>query len=147
MRRHILILSLLALPALACSPAAAQHSRTTKSKKTASKASVAAPVTVTVQAISEVPGGVFTLGEIAQIAGKDKALIKQLSAVEVGTSPLPGLSRDLTPGDITVKLRANHLESSRVTCLRATADAYQPRSQQSGGQRTGQGGAGRGERN
>ena len=115
MRNCILILSLIALSALALSPAAAQHSRTAKSKKTASKAPVTAPITVTVRAISEVPGSVFTLGEIAQISGKDKALMKQLSAVEVGTSPLPGLSRDLTPGDITVKLRANRLESRRVT--------------------------------
>jgi flagella basal body P-ring formation protein FlgA len=71
-------------------------------------------ITVTVRASAEVGGHAFTLGEIADITGSDKAMAAQLAAVEIGTSPLPGLSRLLYPGDITVHLRASHLESKRV---------------------------------
>ena len=73
-----------------------------------------AVITVTPRSSSEVAGGVFTLGEIADFSGKDTALIQKLRAVEVGTSPLPGLSRSLSPGDIVVKLRACHLETAQV---------------------------------
>ena len=73
-----------------------------------------AVITVTPRSSSEVAGGVFTLGEIADFSGKDAALIQKLRAVEVGTSPLPGLSRSLSPGDIVVKLRACHLETAQV---------------------------------
>ncbi len=76
-----------------------------------------AVVTVTVQANAEVAGRAFTLGEIADITGGDQELIARLAAVEIGVSPLPGLSRLLTPGDITVRLRANRLESKRVEVL------------------------------
>ncbi len=74
-------------------------------------------ITITAKAEAEVQGSAFTLGEIADIAGTDKALKTQLAAIEVGTSPLPGLSRLLHPGDIIVRLRANHLESKRVQVL------------------------------
>jgi flagella basal body P-ring formation protein FlgA len=85
---------------------------------TKSAAPAAAPrITITMRADSEVVRGTFTLGEIADIAGADKALVAQLAAIEIGTSPLPGLSRLLYPGDITVRLRANHLESKRVQVL------------------------------
>lgn len=72
---------------------------------------------VAVRPISEVSGRSFTLGEIADITGKDKALQDQLALVEIGPSPFPGMSRPLLPGDITVHLRAAHLESNRVEVL------------------------------
>jgi flagellar basal body P-ring formation protein FlgA len=71
-------------------------------------------VNVTVRAMAEVPGVRFTLSEIADIQGTDKELVAQLGKVEVGTSPLPGMSRNVTPGDITVRLRGARLESPRV---------------------------------
>lgn len=96
-----------ALPAAKAAP-----SQTPKAAKT----EPAAPaVTLTVRAITEVPGAHFTLGEIADLQGKDSELIAQLAKVEIGTSPIPGQSRNVTPGDITVKLRAAKLESARVS--------------------------------
>ena len=38
----------------------------------------------------------------------------QLAAIEIGASPLPGLSRIINPGDITVRLRQHHLDIPRV---------------------------------
>lgn len=72
------------------------------------------PITVTVKVTPEVTGQSFTLGEIADITGSDKATIKQLNQLLIGTSPLPGMTRLLRPGDITIKLRGARLESPRI---------------------------------
>src|SRR5947208_4941486 len=75
----------------------------------------AAPsVTVTVRAASDVPGRVFTIGEIANVTGTDRKLAEQVKAVEAGTSPLPGLTRMLTEGDIVTRLRFNHLDPKTI---------------------------------
>jgi flagella basal body P-ring formation protein FlgA len=71
-------------------------------------------VKVTPRPNCEVSGPVFTLGEIADIQGEDAALTAKLAAMEVGASPLPGLSRIINPGDITVRLRQHHLDIPRV---------------------------------
>jgi flagellar basal body P-ring formation protein FlgA len=78
---------------------------------------VAAQATVTVRAVVEVTGGRFTLGEIADIQSADTELAAQLTKLEIGTSPLPGMSRNLMPGDITVKLRGARLDNPRVTII------------------------------
>lgn len=83
----------------------------------AAQAKNAPSVTVTVRATSEVAGRVFTLGEIAEINGSDAALVKQLAAVEVGTSPLPGLSRPLAPRDILARLRYSHIDMKRIALV------------------------------
>jgi flagella basal body P-ring formation protein FlgA len=88
-----------------------------QARKTPVPAPDTSPITVTVKVSAEVVGRSFTLGEIADISGKDATLIRQLAAVEVGASPLPGQSRTLYPGDIVVKLRANRLESGRVMII------------------------------
>ena len=72
------------------------------------------PIKVTVNVAPEVTGQSFTLGEIADITGSDKATVKQLNGLLIGTSPLPGMTRMLRPGDITIKLRGAHLESPNV---------------------------------
>jgi flagella basal body P-ring formation protein FlgA len=79
-------------------------------------AAIAAPVSVAVvvRATPQVSGGTFRLGEIADIAGGDPALGRQLADVEVGTSPLPGLTRPLFPSDITVRLRQRGIDPKRV---------------------------------
>ncbi len=98
-----------------CPPAFGQTAKAAATKRTkAVKKAAPATITVTPRVRSEVAGGVFTLGEIATFSGKDSALIAKLRAVEVGTSPLPGLSRSLSPGDIVVKLRAGRLEIPQV---------------------------------
>lgn len=70
---------------------------------------------VTVRATPQVSGRTFRLGEIADVATEDKAFADQLSAVEVGTSPLPGLTRSLSQGDIVIRLRAQKIDPKRVT--------------------------------
>ncbi len=74
----------------------------------------AATIIVTVRPEAEVAGSSFSLGEIADIKGADKALVARLAAVEVGTSPLPGMARTILPGDVVVHLRANHLDSKQI---------------------------------
>ena len=92
------------------SPTSAQRMK----KVSAAKRPALTVVTVTPRNTSEVAGGIFTLGEIADFSGGDAELIRRLRAVEVGTSPLAGQSRSLFPGDIVVKLRACHLETTQV---------------------------------
>ncbi|HZP80538.1 MAG TPA: flagellar basal body P-ring formation chaperone FlgA [Chthonomonadaceae bacterium] len=113
------------LAALLCLSAQAQQTpgkpsvakpATLPAKKAAQKPAESV-VSVTVWANAEVSGRTFTLGEIADITGEDKALVAQLAAVEIGVSPLPTYARRLTPGDITVRLRAAHLDSKRVQVL------------------------------
>jgi flagella basal body P-ring formation protein FlgA len=74
----------------------------------------AAPIQVSVRAVSEVSGRTFTLGEVADITGDDKTLSAQIAAVELGTSPLVGLARGLTLGDIVVRLRMHRVDMKRV---------------------------------
>jgi len=127
------------MAALACacfsySAAGAQAAKTTSASKKSAigrpapgkaatrPASIPAPtakpadtvVKVTPRPNCEVSGPVFTLGEIADIQGDDATLTAQLAAIEVGASPLPGLSRIINPGDITVRLRQHHLDIPRV---------------------------------
>ncbi len=78
-------------------------------------ASTAVPsVKVAVREASDVPGGEFTLGEISEITGTDKALAAQIATVRVGSSPLAGLTRSLEQFDILVKLRANRIDTRSI---------------------------------
>lgn len=95
-------------------------SSTTKrpaASETEPKGSAPAGITVTVRAVSEVAGDKFTLGDLADITGKDKALISRLAVIAFGPSPLPGLTRTLFPGEVTVRLRANHLDENDVAVI------------------------------
>lgn len=75
---------------------------------------IGTPVDVTVRPNCEVSGQTFTLGDIADIQGDDRSLVSTLQAVEIGASPLPGLSRIINPGDVTVRLRQHHLDGPGV---------------------------------
>ena len=74
-------------------------------------------VTITLHALSDVAGATIKLGDIADIVCADKAFLAQISAVQIGVSPLPGLSRSIMPGDVTVHLRANHLDSRQIELI------------------------------
>ncbi len=78
------------------------------------KPEVPQDVIITVRPQSEVMGGSFTLGEIADIRGGDKPLRDRLGAIQIGVSPLPGYSRTIWPGDVTVRLRSNKLDILQV---------------------------------
>jgi flagella basal body P-ring formation protein FlgA len=51
----------------------------------------------------------FTLGEVAIFSGVDAHMQAKLSGVVLGTSPLPGLERTLTPEQIVTRLRQHGL--------------------------------------
>ncbi|MCC5648002.1 flagellar basal body P-ring formation chaperone FlgA [Nostoc sp. CHAB 5824] len=87
---------------------------TVRTPKISAPKPVAIQITVMVKVNPEVAGQSFTLGEIAEITGNDKATIKQLSQLLIGTSPLPGMTRMLRPGDITVRLRGARLELPNI---------------------------------
>ena len=69
---------------------------------------------INVHTSSDVAGRCFTLAEISELSG-DPTLVTQAGAIEVGTSPLPGLSRSIYPGDIIARLRFNHIDTKNVS--------------------------------
>jgi flagella basal body P-ring formation protein FlgA len=81
----------------------------------------ATSVTVVVRDTADVAGTEFTLGQIAEVTGADTALVAQVTAVKIGTSPLAGLSRTIVSGDILLKLRANRIDTRRVNVKCPTA--------------------------
>jgi flagella basal body P-ring formation protein FlgA len=86
----------------------------TKPKSAGEKAHV---ITITPHANSTVTGKCFTIGDVAEIAGANPEMRRQLAAVEVGVSPLPGQDRLFHPGDIIVHLRVAHLDSSSIKVI------------------------------
>lgn len=86
------------------------------------KASSAGPqatdkATIVARSNVEVENATFTLGDIATIESGDKALAAQLAQMPIGASPLPGLFRLLTPGDITVRLRGGHFDEKKIAIV------------------------------
>ena len=69
---------------------------------------------VAYRAESTVNGPVVRLGDIAEIRSKDPALAQRLGAIEVGRSPLPGLSRILDPAYIQARLRLERVDPSAI---------------------------------
>ena len=68
----------------------------------------AAPVHVSLNAASAAtpnPDGFLTLGSVAGLSGGDKASRMRFASVLVARAPLPGETRQLTRGDLTLKLR------------------------------------------
>jgi hypothetical protein len=68
----------------------------------------AAPVHIALQASAAAPpnsDGFITLGSVASLSGGDKAARTRFAAVLVARAPLPGETRQLTRGDLALKLR------------------------------------------
>jgi flagella basal body P-ring formation protein FlgA len=72
------------------------------------------PVRVDVQANSGVDQDMIMLGDIAVIDGDDLELVRRLKAVTVGRSPLPGSSRNLTEGEVRVRLKQAQIDTDRI---------------------------------
>lgn len=68
-------------------------------------ASAEAPIVVSLRAASTVHGPEIRLGEIADIQGKDAALIQRLRVLEIARAPLPGLERTLDVNYLKARLR------------------------------------------
>ncbi len=68
----------------------------------------AAPVHVALKASAAAPpnaDGFITLGSVAALSGGDKAARLRFAAVLIARAPLPGEIRQLTRGDLALKLR------------------------------------------
>jgi flagella basal body P-ring formation protein FlgA len=72
------------------------------------------PVRVDVRANSGVDQDMIALGDIAVVSGSDLALVRRLKAVTVGRSPLPGSSRNLTEGEVRVRLKQAQIDTDRI---------------------------------
>lgn len=87
--------------------------------KPSSKIAPARP-TITVRATACVSDAYFTLGEIADIKGGDASFAARLAAAPMGMSPLAGLSRTLTTGEISLKLRQAGIDPAAVALAGAS---------------------------
>ena len=68
----------------------------------------AAPVHISLKASAAAApnaDGFLTLGSVAAISGGDKAARARFAAVSIARAPLPGETRQLTRGDLALKLR------------------------------------------
>lgn len=83
-------------------------------KPTPTTASQTSGITVTIRSEPEVAKATFTLGDIADITGTNKPFISQIAEVEVGTSPLPGLTRPIFMADVLARLRYNHIDPTGI---------------------------------
>lgn len=79
-----------------------------------------APVHVALRADAHVgtsAGGFLTLSQVADLSGGTKAARARMAAVLVGRIPLPGDTRLLTPGDVSLKLRQAGFHPDRDAVL------------------------------
>ena len=86
----------------------------------------ASPVHVALQplcAVSPDADGFFTLGSVAALSGGDPARRTRLAAVVVGRAPLPGETRRLTRGDLSLKLRQAGCDPEKAAVLEGAAAA------------------------
>lgn len=75
----------------------------------------AEPVLISLRAESTIRGASIRLGDVADIQGGDPALVTRLRAVEVGRSPLPGLSRTLDLPYIKARVRLAQIDPAGLT--------------------------------
>jgi hypothetical protein len=77
--------------------------------------------TVNIQPSACVSGDFFTLGQIAVVTCTDTAFRLELLGAVMGRSPLEGLTRPLTLGDVNLKLRQAGIDPTTVTFTGASA--------------------------
>jgi hypothetical protein len=80
----------------------------------------AAPVHVALQASAAAPpnaDGFITLGSVATLSGGDKITRAHFAAVLVARAPLPGETRQLTRGDLALKLRQSGINPDTQAVL------------------------------
>lgn len=69
---------------------------------------------VDVRAQSSVDRDMILLGDVAVIEADDPLLAAHLKAVSIGRSPLPGSDRNLSAGDVLVRLKQAGIDTARV---------------------------------
>jgi flagella basal body P-ring formation protein FlgA len=76
---------------------------------------MAAAVTrIHVSAMTQIDGKNILLGKIAKIEGNDPDLLKRLSGVVIGRSPLPGRRREVTASTVKRCLRQNRIDPDQL---------------------------------
>lgn len=71
-------------------------------------------VKVDVRSNSGVDREMIMLGDIAVIDGDDPQLVGRLKSLAVGRSPLPGSSRNLSAGELTVRMKQAGIDTARI---------------------------------
>lgn len=69
---------------------------------------------VHVSAMTQIDGEHILLGKIAKIESNDPHLIKRLSGVVIGRSPLPGKRREIDPSVIRRRLKQNRIDPDQL---------------------------------
>ena len=69
---------------------------------------------VDVRPSSSVDRDMVMLGDIAAIDGGDPQLVARLKSVTVARSPLPGSSRNLSAGEVMVRLKQAGIDTARI---------------------------------
>jgi flagella basal body P-ring formation protein FlgA len=69
---------------------------------------------VHVSAMTQIDGKNILLGKIAKIEGNDPDLLKRLSGVVIGRSPLPGRRREVTASTVKRCLRQNRIDPDQL---------------------------------
>ncbi len=74
----------------------------------------AAATRVNVLKMTQVDGEHILLGKIAKIEGNDPHLIKRLSGVVIGRSPLPGKTREIEASVVKRRLKQNRIDPDQL---------------------------------
>ena len=100
----------------------------------------AAPVHIALKSAAAAPpnaDGFITLGSVAVLSGGDNAARARFAAVQIARAPLPGETRQLTRGDLALKLRQAGINPDTQAVLegadRADVTADSPPAPNSGG--------------
>jgi flagella basal body P-ring formation protein FlgA len=73
-----------------------------------------APIQVQVSARTLIDGQHILLGKIAKIEGQDPVLIKRISGVIIGRSPIPGKRREIEASVVKRRLKQNRIDPDRL---------------------------------
>jgi flagella basal body P-ring formation protein FlgA len=77
-------------------------------------AGAAGPTSVRCHEQAEIAADQILLGSIAQVNGSDAALVRQLEAVVLGRSPLPGKTRTLERAAILTRIKQSGIDPARL---------------------------------
>ena len=76
--------------------------------------SAAGMTTVRVLKKAEINDGNILLGDLAEITGEDKGLIKKLQTIVIGKAPLPGKSRYINKDYLIIRLKQKKIDLSHI---------------------------------
>ena len=86
-----------------------------------SNAAAQPAVKVDVRPTSSVDRDMVMLGDIAAIDGDDPQLVARLKSVTVARSPLPGSKRNLSAGEVMIRLKQAGIDTARIQLITPAA--------------------------